>query len=639
MASARVSLPRVRALDGIRGVALIAILLYHSGHLVGGFLSVDMFFSLSGFLITSLLLVEWDRTGTIALGAFWARRARRLLPALGFLLVGIAVYCLVWAEPSDLARIRADVFSTVAYVANWHAIYTHQSYFDAFRPSPLRHAWTLAVEEQFYLLWPMLMALVVTRFRHHTARAVMGIAVAGGVASALLMAVLYSPADPNRAYYGTDTRAYAVFAGIAAAAAVHIWGHPTRRAPRAALEAIAGVAVVGIAVLWNRFEATSAFMYRGGFLLGAIALTALLLSAANPVRGPVNRALSFRGFVWLGTISYGVYLWHWPIDLVVDEARTGLSPWPLFAVRTALAVAFGTFSYFVIELPVRRGLGRPRQWGVAVPALAGALVVLVLATTAAAVKEPGPISGDDALAGNTLAKMVERRDALDAVVPSEVPRALLVGDSTALTLGIGAPIGPEAALAVQSAAMQGCGIAPGAPANLARYTSAAVCRQWPTIWQRALEVFRPGSLLLLAGAWDVQDRLVDGRTYASRSPALRRLIVEQLERAEAIARRARVPLILLLSPCFGPAADTGEFEQLENPAAIRWFRRIEQRFATAHPTTVRTVDLDPVVCPGGRALDELGGAPLRPDGVHFSPQGAEAVWRRITPQLLATIRS
>jgi peptidoglycan/LPS O-acetylase OafA/YrhL len=637
MSSNRVSLPRVRALDGIRGVALIAILLYHSGHLVGGFLSVDMFFALSGFLITSLLLVEWDRTGTVALGAFWARRARRLLPALGFLLVGIAVYALVWAQPSELTRIRDDVIATVGYAANWHAIYAHESYFAAFTPSPLRHAWTLAVEEQFYLLWPMVMALVVTRFRRHTAKAVLGIAVVGGLASAALMALLYSPADPNRAYYGTDTRAYAVFAGIAAAAAVHVWGHPTRRGPRRILEGLAFVSVAGIAVLWNRFEATSAFMYRGGFLLGAIALTALLLSAANPVRGPLNRMLSFRAFVWLGTISYGVYLWHWPIDLVVDQNRTGLAPWPLFAVRTALAIAFGTFSYFAIELPVRRGFGTSRQWRLASPALVAGLVALVVLATAGAAASP--LDGADAaLAGNTRAKMLERRAQVDAGIPASTPRVVLAGDSTAVTLGLGAPNRSDSPVAVHSAAMLGCGLAPGVPIGLAHFTSESVCGQWPAVWHRALEIFRPRALVLLVGAWEIQDRLVAGRTYPSGSPALGRLLRHQLGRAEATASAAGVPLVVLLQPCFGPPDGGREFKHLDDPTAIRWFDRIETEFAAAHPDTVRTVDLNPIVCPGGRALDRLDGATLRDDGVHFTSEGATAVWRRLGPQLQATLR-
>src|SRR5664279_6531447 len=155
-ASRGATIPRVRALDGLRGAAVAGVLLFHGGHLLGGYLGVDLFFVLSGFLITSLLLVEAGARGTVGLGHFWARRARRLLPALALLMVGIALYCMVIASPTELAQIRGDALATLAYVANWRAVGASQNYWALFSaPSPLQHTWSLAIEEQFYLIWPL----------------------------------------------------------------------------------------------------------------------------------------------------------------------------------------------------------------------------------------------------------------------------------------------------------------------------------------------------------------------------------------------------------------------------------------------------------------------------------------------------
>ena len=206
-------LPYVAALDGIRAVAVAGVVLYHAGArwLPGGFLGVDLFFVLSGFLITSLLLAEREATGRIDLPAFWARRARRLLPA-AFLVIALSVLAVAIASPSDLPSTRADAIASFLYVNNWHQILADQSYFQAFaRPSLLRHLWSLAVEEQFYLLWPLVMGICVAALgRRRTTILTLVLA----VASSGLMAVLFTPGrDPSRVYYGTDTHATGLLIG------------------------------------------------------------------------------------------------------------------------------------------------------------------------------------------------------------------------------------------------------------------------------------------------------------------------------------------------------------------------------------------------------------------------------------------
>ena len=215
------------ALDGLRGAAVAGVLLFHAGHLRGGYLGVDAFFVLSGFLITSLLLAEGARTGTVALGAFWARRARRLLPALLAVLAFVAVYSLVVASAAERTTIRGDGLATLGYFANWRAIFSGTDYWALFgSPSPLEHTWSLAIEEQFYLVWPLLLVAITAAPRRV-------LALAGGlaIASFVWMQVLYDPASPSRVYFGTDTRLASILIGAALAAWVALTGTRGARSP------------------------------------------------------------------------------------------------------------------------------------------------------------------------------------------------------------------------------------------------------------------------------------------------------------------------------------------------------------------------------------------------------------------------
>ena len=275
------------ALDGLRGLAVVGVLVFHGGYLQGGYLGVDAFFVLSGFLITSLLLVEATGSGGVSLGRFWARRAWRLLPALACVLGFVALYAAVWAQPNELATIRGDAIATLLYVANWHQIATSNDYFVLFRsPSPLDHTWSLAIEEQFYVVWPLVIWLVVRARRgSNLARRVLGVCCGLAVASVVWAQIAYRWWGATRVYYGTDTRAAAILFGAALAAWL-VWRGPlSGRRARRWLEVVGVAAFVGVGVAWVGLPGTSPVLYEGGLVLCGLGVTAVIAAAVHPNAG------------------------------------------------------------------------------------------------------------------------------------------------------------------------------------------------------------------------------------------------------------------------------------------------------------------------------------------------------------------
>jgi peptidoglycan/LPS O-acetylase OafA/YrhL len=356
------ALPFAPALDGLRAVAVVAVLLYHGGvdWMPGGFLGVDLFFCLSGYLITSLLLAERRGTGRIDLRAFWLRRARRLLPA-AFLVIAVSVAAAAILAPGDLAQTRGDALASLFYVDNWHQLLVGQSYFAAFeRPSLLRHMWSLSIEEQFYLLWPLALGFGVAGLgARRTGLAALGLA----LLSALLMAVLFtSESDPSRVYYGTDTHAVGLLLGATLA---FVWPlgrfePPRRPSALAVLDLTAGIALAALVVAMVTWQDYDALVYRGG--IAAFSLTAVVLIAT--VVHPAGRAAHLLGSAplrWIGARSYGIYLWHWPVMALTRPGIDVAWPLPLLLVaQIGLTVALAAASYRWLEQPFRKGTAQRR---------------------------------------------------------------------------------------------------------------------------------------------------------------------------------------------------------------------------------------------------------------------------------------
>jgi peptidoglycan/LPS O-acetylase OafA/YrhL len=353
-------IPPIPALDGIRAIAVIAVLLYHADLLwaPGGFLGVEVFFVLSGFLITALLWSELIATGGLGFRGFWFRRARRLLPALfGLLVVVLAAFLIGW--PHEIATIRGDVAAAFSYSSNWYLIGVKRSYFQTFgRPSPFGHLWSLAIEEQFYLVWPLLLTLLFARIRRPKRVA----AYIGGAAllSASAMWIFYSSADPSRVYYGTDTRAAGLLIGAALAVVWRPWipGYKSRIGPRTLeLAAVgAGAILVWAFVRWDEF---SSFTYRPGIQIVALASAVLVAASVHP-ETRLHAILGWKPLRWIGRRSYGIYLWHWPVYVVTRPGiDIGWSNGPVLVLRLAITLLLAELSFRYVEEPVRRGaLGR-----------------------------------------------------------------------------------------------------------------------------------------------------------------------------------------------------------------------------------------------------------------------------------------
>jgi peptidoglycan/LPS O-acetylase OafA/YrhL len=338
-------------LDGLRALAVIAVFVYHSriDWLPGGFLGVDLFFVLSGYLITALLLVEWEARNRIDLRRFWLRRARRLLPALVVVVLGALILAAIFAR-TDLAHTRSDAVSSLLYYTNWHLIIANHSYFVKMgSPSLLQHLWSLAVEEQFYLIWPLLLVpgLVLLGRKRLPMLVIAGIA-----ASAALMWVLYNPyGDPSRVYYGTDTRAFLLLMGILLAL-VWPWIERMRRAVPL-LELFGIAALIGSVLLFLRMQDFSPTLYRGGDLAAAFCFVVLIAAVAHPQTG-IGQALGIAPLRWVGERSYGIYLWHLPIVILLLGVNARPDPGMVVAAA-ALVLAAAALSFRFVEEPIRRG--------------------------------------------------------------------------------------------------------------------------------------------------------------------------------------------------------------------------------------------------------------------------------------------
>jgi len=690
----------VPGLDGLRALSVLGVMMYHGGALSGGFLTIDVFFVLSGFLITSLLVGEWATRMTIRLGQFWTRRARRLLPALLVMLVGVAIYARVFATPGEFVNLRLDSLSTLFYVSNWHFIFGNSNYFDfTAQTSPLAHMWSLSIEEQFYIIWPpvVLVMLRLGRRLRPSRRLwpVLATAVVGALGSALEMALLYRHGTSvMRIYEGTDTRSQDILVGASLAVGMAIWaqhrrvvdegGKPERSSHRARPHPSAGAAgsipppslrrdfqrrrgsgiklisaweiespmmrlvyqVLGwsaLAVcllLWSRLTQPTAFLFEGGYLLFALGVALVIFVTITAQLASLSRALGNPVFRYVGKISYGTYLWHFPLFDFLDATRLHLLGYPLLAVRMATTLLVATGSYYLVEEPVRRGRMRSLTEWKAWLATSGAFLGVVLVTVVATLPSTAEAAGNVRVVG--------------AQYTGPPVKVAILGDSVAWRMGF-AMLGSQPQdtydVNIDNGAILGCGVVRSSEyiEHGIVYNTAPACNtatptldQWPTLWRGDIEEFRPNVVVVLAGRWEVHDRLINGQWVHIGEPKFDADLKQSLEQAVQVGTSEGALMVLMTSPCFDSGEQpNGQPWPEDSTTRLDEYNAMVRQVAAEYPATVQVYDLGAQLCPGGVFTSTFDGVQVRDgDGVHIAPTPAAGQWldARVLPEVVTVGR-
>ncbi len=641
---------RLSGLDGLRALAVLLVLGFHFGvpDLDGGFLGVDVFFVLSGFLITGLLLGDHDRHGHVDPPSFWLRRARRLLPALVVVVVAVTIAVRTLEPPGHFSDFRMDALSALFYFSNWWQISSSGHYFAAAAPvSPLVHTWSLAVEEQFYLVWP-LVVLVCCRARTRRRRtvAVLCVSAAGAIGSAVDMAVRYRPAGSvTPLYFGTDTHAESVMIGATVACLLTLVqqargesgmdpiAHSARGRAVLGLAGVAGAA--GLLLLSWRLEGSSSLTYRGGIAIAGLCSAVLVVSVVAVPSGPLGRVLSLRPAVALGTISYGVYLWHFPVGVFLDHGRTGLGGFPLFAARTATTLLLASASWVLIERPVLEG-SFWRSLRAALPT--AATVAVAVAVVFGATSGDPPVAAPGLTGGPAQAARWRAVRIASFAGAGNRTRVLIVGDSLALTVAVGmAPYAAAYGIDLGGRSHTGCGVALALPLDDHGEVGDPFpnCATWPTWWADDVAQLHPQVVGLVIGFWEVVDRWFRGRWQHLGDPAFDAYEQAQLERAVTVLGSTGAKVALFTAPYFhtGEQPDGTPWPQ-DDPARVDRLNAIIGTVAARFPEEVRVLPLHAVLDPGGRFTWTIGGQVVRQqDGVHTTVAAGPLLARRLLPGL------
>jgi peptidoglycan/LPS O-acetylase OafA/YrhL len=638
--------PQVAGLDGIRAVAVLGVLAFHAGlsRVTGGLLGVDIFFVLSGFLITSLLVGEWSSSGSIGFRRFYERRARRLLPALFLTMLLVAAYAHWFALPSTLEGLRGDALSTLAYVANWHFIVTGQNYFIRFGPpSPLLHTWSLAVEEQFYVVWPAL-ALFVLRRRGRRGLAV--VAAVGMVLSATATAVLYHHgASVTRLYYGTDTRVQEVMAGALLAVVLPRLARRVRDAEVGGATGLASpgrvVSVIGtvggLCLLWALFGVSggSSFLYSGGFLLVGTATAAVILLVMVRPGAVATRVLGLSVLGYIGRISYGLYLYHYPLFQMIDGPHTGLSGPALLSARLAATFAAAVVSYHLVEMPVRNRRALP-GWHLAVAIPVG-LAIVITALFVTTVPPPPQVVPKTPTKTGVFAVPAIRPPGLP---PGHNVRVLLLGDSLALTLGpgLGVQSGAWGATLINQGIV-GCDLDPSSVVDIEGSVTVAAqgCAHWPEVWQGQVDRLNPDVVTLELGRWDVSNRIVDGTWTRIGEPAWDHLYASELSSAIRILSSRGAHVVVFTLPYVTQTTDApdGTPWDINQPVRTDQYNALVRKTVGLFPRVASVIDLNHLLDPKGVYTTFIDGVPVRSDDQeHISLYGGMFLRPAVLPTLV-----
>jgi peptidoglycan/LPS O-acetylase OafA/YrhL len=686
-------------LDGLRAISVIAVLIYHAGFswLHGGFLGVEVFFVVSGYLITALLMSEVAGSGTVSLRGFWLRRARRLLPALVMVLIAVTVGAALFGSAQVQSDVKRDLPWAVFYAANWGQIVGDAAYFANL--SPFRHLWSLAVEEQWYLVWPLIVLGLVARRGRPLGRTAGTAMIGAGVAVMVLTTWMARAPELGSEridllYLSTFTRSSGLLLGAGAAVLWSPWrvsSHPVAPGRRWTVDIAGIVALAWLADAMVRATITDRGLYRWQLASVSIASLVVVLAVVHPASVYVRSLLSTRPLVEIGKRSYGVYLWSWPISVAVG-AYTG--SWPRFIIAMALTAVVSELSYRLVETPIRQG--RLGQWWkmqrvfdgrrhlgdgarkrpivaggvvavtavVAVPTAAfyasvqpanlmagGAEVEFVLpsnaavpasstAAAASSTAEPAPtdLASTAALEVTTTVPATTTTVAPTTTLPRLPRRVVIVGDSTAHALAINLPSGIDETFDISDGGVDGCSVYGDGKVKSARNfgRTFADCGTATDQWVGDAQRSDADVALVVLGAWDVFDHEVDGVYIAFGSPESDARFVDGLQRGIDGLVAAGTQVALLEIPCMRPV----DVEGAGVPALPE--RGDDARVAHLNDLLRGLAAAQPehvtfVPGPTQWCNDEAVSTDLgmRWDGVHVYKPGAKLVFETIAPTLLA----
>jgi peptidoglycan/LPS O-acetylase OafA/YrhL len=705
----KVELTHIDGLDGLRGLAVIAVVLYHGGvsWANGGFLGVELFFVLSGFLITSLLMREWLSSGTVVLANFWARRARRLLPALFVLVVVIGIYYAIKGTIGAVPGLFGDGLAALFYYSNWHQIAVGTNYFVQSGPtSPFQHTWSLAIEEQFYVVWPLLVlgaAFLVKR----SAGGVRGVPSEGEasrmlnvmltatlvflVASAIDSLILYhggTVSGQNRVYYGTDTRASGLLSGAALAilmarlrlsGRLGAGGQPTGvggglnvpagtergRRRRAAKTGWLPVVSLGSAVLlacalalmWKT-NGDDHWLYPWGFLAVdalSVGLIAVIMTAPRTI---ANRIFSLGPLRAVGQISYGLYLWHFPLFLWIDQSGTGLKGFPLLAVRVATAVAVSVLSYYLVEQPIRQ-----RRWpvwivrGLAPITAAAGVVSLSVAASAAAIPTataPVPVVTTHLAGDSSCQVTLSNTASYGTVAPAKSDeatfqlkgldrgtvswplsrltktfetcppkRALIIGDSIAFTIGVPMLYDEQKyGTAVADAAILGCafGVRGQLDVNGTWEAPPKRCPDEISEWQAEADKFGADEVIFELGYRDEFNWKWNGKIVHLGEPAFDSYVESRLRKfVSVLGENGKRKLLFLSVPYVKPPAQSdGSAAPQGLTNRHNEINKLIREAAETDHADASVLDIDRWLSPDGHYTADVNGQDCRFDGIHVT---------------------
>ena len=668
-------------LDGLRAISVIAVIFYHAGFgwMHGGFLGVEVFFVVSGYLITSLLLEEHETTGGVRLAQFWLRRARRLLPALFAVLIVIGVWVALFGSAQQQSDLHRDYLPGIFYFANWGQIFGGAQYFGNF--SPLRHLWSLAVEEQWYLMWPLAFVLLTRRKRGNGEIGRSILAVSGGVMVLtwwLAASNALTSERTNLLYLSTFTRSSGLLLGAGAAFLWRPWKAKAAASSRAGgLLSVAGLGATALLLYtFTVVHLTDRSMYR--WQLAAVSLLSLVAIAVvvHPAALLARSFFGSRALVAIGKRSYGVYLWSWPIS-VLCGAFDGT--WTRFIMAMSLTIVVSEFSYTYVETPIRKGA--LRQWfdrrhdvdWLTRTIAAGAVAIVVIASLATYFSTVQPFdraaggadvaiditkvqaapSGTAAAAvatGSTIAAVAgaPSSSAVPAVVtvaPAQPPgpaRLVIVGDSQAHALAINLPSGIESAFTITDGSVEGCSVYVDGKVRSKRTSfnrSFADCGGWADKWGKAATKADAQLALVVLGAWDVFDVEVAGKVIPFNTPAADQRFVDDLGTGVAALRAAGTKVALLEVPCMRPkdvkGAGVPALPERADDGRVAHLNDLLRQVAAADPANVSFVSGPTEWCNDQAIATDLG---YRWDGVHVYKPGAKLIYETIAPALLAIPR-